>query len=91
MPLVSLLGLIAGDLFVRPPEKTLTRGRFPQLKNMDDVTRLGRFLCVKPLPRELSTAEQSLDGQWIQSLVAAMIEVLDKRAVASNRRAWAES
>ena len=64
--------------FLRDQLENADTWTIPPLKNMDDVTRLGRFLCAKPLPRELSTTEQSLDGQWIQNLLAAMIEVLDK-------------
>src|SRR5262249_38896372 len=50
----------------------------PRLKNLEDVAHLGQFLSTRPIPSELSPQETSLNGVWIQNLINAMIEVLDK-------------
>jgi Zn-dependent protease with chaperone function len=52
--------------------------RLPAMKNMAVGQQLSRFLMERPLVRELTGREQSVDGKWIGQFLEQMGEVVEK-------------
>ena len=77
----NALGALRGAHDALRTQLDVARGLLlPPLKNMTAGEPLGPFLLSEMLVRNLNADTQSLDGVWINRLMAQMGEVIDKTA-----------